>query len=251
MRTFLGLLAVALLQAQAPAAFEVASIRPSTPGKQAIANSTGYLRVSGTNVTGSAMSVHDLIYYGYSLRPFQLSPTESWRTADRWNILAKAPGDLEPSKDQVRAMIRQLLADRFQLQLEREMKEMSVYQLIVGKGGSKLRLTDDPTILGPRRVPRSDGVQEYAEGKQTMEQLVSFLTMGTDRRIVNMTGLADTVTVAFAIRFVPDNFLTAPNAPAGPSLFKAVEDQLGLKLEEVKMPVEHFTIEPVEKPSEN
>src|SRR6185295_13712005 len=105
-----GLLAVTFLSAQAPAAFEVASIRLSAPGKPAIPNATGLVRVSGTNVTGSAMSVQNLILYGYSIRPFQLHSHQGWVTEDRWNILAKAAGDGELRNEQVRSMFRGLLA---------------------------------------------------------------------------------------------------------------------------------------------
>ncbi len=84
-----------------------------------------------------------------------------------------------------------------------------------------------------------------------MRSLIGLISGFVDRPIVNMTGIGDTDTVVFAIQFVPDNLLTVPNSPAGPSIFKAVEDQLGLKLEAVKMPMEYFTIERVEKPSEN
>jgi uncharacterized protein (TIGR03435 family) len=229
--------------------FEVASIRLAKRGQEAIRNSLGYVRISGNSVTGSAMAVRDLIFYGYNLRPFQFGEAEQWDAVDRWNILAKVDGDAPVTKEQVRSMIRVLLADRFQLKLKREMKEMSVYALRVASGGSKLRRPSEEMRLPPRRVVRQDGVQQFAEGKASMEQLVTFLSSNADRPIVDQTGVEGDI--VYSIEFVPDRVLTAANAPVGVSIFRAVESQLGLRLEAVKLPVEYFTIEHVERPSEN
>jgi uncharacterized protein (TIGR03435 family) len=131
-----GVLAGLALWAQESRTFEVASIRLRTPGTEAIPNSLGLVRISGSDVTASALTVRDLIFYGYSIRPFQLGAIEKWVADDRWNVLAKAAGPV--AKEQVREMFRGLLADRFQLKLKREMKEMPVYALRFAAGGSKL-----------------------------------------------------------------------------------------------------------------
>lgn len=251
--TLIGSLAAACLSAQAPAAFEVASIRLRPPAKAGELTSSGQLRISGADVTG-AMSVWDLISYGYSIRTDQRGSLPNWATTDIWEIQAKVPGDATPSTEQVRKMVQGLLADRFQLKLRQEMREISVYRLIARSEGVKLRrLADpsDPAVPASRRVARGDGVMEWAEGKWSLRSLIGVLSGFTDRPIVNMMGLADTDVIVAGIQFVPDKLLTAPNAPAGPSVFKAVEDQLGLRLEAIKMPREYFNIERVEKPSAN
>jgi uncharacterized protein (TIGR03435 family) len=100
-----------------------------------------------------------------------------------------------------------------------------------------------------RRVARADNVQEWGGGKQSMQTILLMITGNAGRPVVDKTGL--TGTYEFAFQYVPNEFLTSPNAPAGPTIYKAVEDQLGLKLEAVKLPIEYLTIERVEKPSEN
>ncbi|MEO5926291.1 MAG: TIGR03435 family protein [Bryobacteraceae bacterium] len=243
-----GLLVTAALWAQS-ISFEVASIRLSKPGQEAIRNSLGRVQLSGSNITGSAMAVRDLIFQAYGIRPFQLAEAENWTTSDRWNILAKVAGDGLVTKEQVRPMFQALLADRFQLKLKRQMKEMPVYALRIADGGTKLRRPTESEALPPRRVARQDGVQQFGLGKATMEQVVTFLSLNVDRPIVDLTGLEGDF--VYAIEFVPDRLLLASNAPAGVSIFKATESQLGLKLEGVRLPVEYFTIEHVERPSEN
>jgi uncharacterized protein (TIGR03435 family) len=244
-----GLIAVSMMSATAQSVFEVASIRLRPRLAPRTLSSTGRLSISGTSVTGT-MSVWDLMQYAYSMMASQRGPVPAWVTTERWDIRAKAPGSNEVTAEQVKAMIRTLLADRFQLKLREESREASTYQLIESVGGSKLRSVTDSSVPS-RRVARSDGVMEWAEGSQTMRSLIGLLSGFTDRPILNMTAIQDTASVVFALRFVPDRLLTAPNGPSGPSVYKAVEEQLGLKLEAAKVPRPYFVVERVEKPSEN
>ncbi len=247
-----GILTITSLSAQTPQAFEVASIRLAPPVKAGELVGSGF-RVAGNNLVGERVTVESLIGYAYNVPSGQLSSLPSWGKSDRWNILAKGPGTSAYTEQQMRSMLQALMADRFQLALGKEVKETSVYRLVVAPGGSKLGPAIDPadaTVPAARRVARGDGVLEWAKGKQSLRSLIGIISTA-DRRIVNMTGLPDAGTYVFAFQFVPDNLLTAPNAPAGPSAFKAIEDQLGLKLEQGKLPLEYYTVERVEKPSEN
>lgn len=234
--------------AQTTPRFEVVSIRPSAPLQQGVLTSSG-LRVDGARVIGSRMTVQDLISYGYLIRPFQLGPVESWVSTERWDIQAALPSGLEPNTEQVRSMVRDMLAERFRLSLRKENRETAVYGLVLAPGGAKLRPATDPTLPPSRRVARRDGVQEWSEGKQSIQSLLALLSSEIDRPITNLTGLSGTY--VFSLTFVPERLLTSPDAPAGPSLSKAIADQLGLKIEARKEPMEYLTIEHVERPSEN
>lgn len=239
-------LAITFADAQTPPAFEVVSIRPSAPVKPGTLTSSGF-RVASAGFIGERVTAFDLIAYGFSVPPNRISSVPNWARSDRWDIQAKIP-DGEFTNEQVRLMVKALAVDRFQIKVNVEMKETPVYRLVTLPGGARLK-PNNPSAPGSRRVARVDGVQEWAEGTQTINSLLLMLTVNTDRPIVNSTGL--TGTYVFAFQYVPNELLTAPNSPAGPSVFKALEDQLGLKLEAVKMPLEYLTLERVEKPSEN
>ena len=138
-------------------------------------------------------------------------------------------------------MVQSLFADRFKLVAHREMKESPVYLLTIAKTGSKLHPGGAVRFNG--------GVQGDASGKpdwpdgMTMSQLAGILSNYTDRLVVDRTGLTGTygITLDFSLTDRDDR----------PSIFTAVQEQLGLKLEPTKAPVEVLVIDSVNKPSEN
>lgn len=239
-------------QAQNNPAFEVASIRPTTPGAQG----RGVEYAAGGRFTASGMSLSTLIQEAYGIRGFQTSGGPDWVRSDPYSIAAKAEG--EASKAQVRAMVQTLLADRFQLVLRRESKEVNVYTLTVGKTGPKLKevkLDEDNTTRGMR----FGGIGRIAGVMATMPQLVVMLSdiklNGSailDRPVLDRTGL--TGVYDFKLEWSGEeqsaDRTTSAN-PAGPSIFTAMQEQLGLKLESTKAPVEFFVIEKAGKPTEN
>src|SRR5262249_48060089 len=158
------------------------------------------------------------------------------------------------TEEQLRQMMQALVIERFKLTFHRETKEASVYALVVGKNGHKLEeaKADDP---GPQLQLRMR--REVTAKKADIGKLAGILSMALDRVVIDQTGLKGNYN--FELKWTPDESqprgLDSPDAaasdPSGPSLFTAVQEQLGLKLEAKKAPVDLFTIDRAEKASEN
>src|SRR6185312_4145205 len=253
------ILALALLAAPVIAqtgGFDVVSIKPSDPfsERQRIGISPG----GSFEAIGVRLS--DLIQQAYNLRPFQLVSASGWMETDRYEIHTKdeKPGPSEADlakmtaeqqnafREQFLAKLQALLADRFQLKFHRETKEMPVYILTVAKGGSKLQtLADDGkpgSGLSSRRT--DDGKREVIGQKLTAAGLARFLSGQIVRSIIDQSGL--TGKYDFKLTWAPEMGDTT-----GPSLFTALGDQLGLKLDSSKAPVEVVVVDSAQKPSEN
>jgi uncharacterized protein (TIGR03435 family) len=233
-------------QPASPLAFEVASIRPHK-GMYTVVRSS----ISGPKVTIEAYGLLGLIMDAYHLNAsYQISGGPSWMDSDfdRFDIVANAPGEGTPTADDVRRMLQTLLADRFQLKLHRETRERPVYALVVAKNGTKLKESapdkEFSISVGGGRT------SHLTMTKATMEQLaVQLSTSGLDRPVLDKTGLAGHYDIT--LNWIPE--YNGPPAPDsnGISVFTAVQEQLGLKLEPKKAPVEILVIDHVEKPSEN
>jgi uncharacterized protein (TIGR03435 family) len=197
-----------------------------------------------------------LIEEAYDIRDFQVSGGPDWVNRDQFDITAKAEGDA--SKAQVRAMLQRLLTERFTLVLRRESKEVNVYTLTVGKAGPKLKevkLDEDNATRGMR----FGGIGRIAGLMATMPQLVVMLSdiklNGSailDRPVLDRTGLTGVYDFKLEWSAEEQSADRATSAnPAAPSIFTAVQEQLGLKLESTKAPIEFFVIEQAAKPTEN
>jgi uncharacterized protein (TIGR03435 family) len=248
--------------------FEVASIKPSAPGANTlvlppVSLSSGELRVS--NVT-----VKNLVMNAYNVRDFQVSGGPGWIGSERYDIAAKPahsggpdnPPD-DPRKlsddqrktlqEQLRERTRALLADRFHLEVHRESKEQQIYALLVDKNGPRLQETAEGTpdagrMMIGRGVFNGRGV--------SLQILADLLSIQLDRPVRDHTGLKARYDIK--LEWTPDAGppLDAlppgpPPAADGPSLFAALPEQLGLRLESQKGPVEIVVIDRVERPSEN
>lgn len=198
-------------------AFEVATIREHTDRVRSIG-----VMPSGDRLSMEAMSLEDVVSYAYNLKDYQVSGA-GWVETARWDVTAKAPlaglGNAE-----FRKMTQALLADRFHVQFHRDSKEMFVYALVIAtKGRPKLKPSaadarDGTTISGDR-------------------------TAGGDRRAVLSPA---TGAFAYRLEWAPDD-----GTSDAPSIYTAVQEQLGLKLEPQKAAVELLVIDGAEKPSEN
>jgi uncharacterized protein (TIGR03435 family) len=226
------------------------------------------------------MPAKDLIEYAYNIKPFQLSGGPGWTESQGYNIEAKAEDSLAPELEilprdqrvgQFRLMLRSLLADRFKLILSHDTKELPMFALVVAKGGPKLSPTTfvppdangskpaAPQPNGPRLQMRPGMIIGVA---QTMSGLVDLLSREPDlggRMVLDQTGIKGNYD--FTVQFTqqapfPNAPLPAGNSPTAAdssslSIFTAIQEQLGLKLESTKGPVETYVIEHIEQPSEN
>jgi uncharacterized protein (TIGR03435 family) len=241
------------IAADAAPQFEVATIKPSQSGA---AGGSSIVNPSGlTNVVGFPVMV--LIQFSYNVPRRQISGGPSWLESDRFDIVGKPNIEGTPNASQLRVMMRKLLADRFQLSLHHEKKELSVYALTLSKGGPKLTEdTDNPNGL-PVFVGRG-GSQGRRVHNSTMAELATDLQGVLDRSVLDQTGLgakrfdfvlkwSDVRAMNGATGAPPS--VDTPDAP--PDIFTAIQQQLGLKLESTKAQVDVIVIDHVEKPDEN
>jgi uncharacterized protein (TIGR03435 family) len=169
-----GIAAAVCLQAQdkpAGLAFEVASIKPARNiQEQALSGKLHVgMKIDGARVDIGAMSIADLLQFAYKVKVFQISGPD-YMKSERFDILAKLPDGAK--EDQVPEMVQALLADRFKLQMHREMKEHSTFALVVAKGGPKLKdAPPDPvTTEEPPKEEKGAMVMDTGQGKVSIKQ---------------------------------------------------------------------------------
>ncbi len=257
--------------------FEVASVRPSGPsdgGLKGVEGRGGGSRGLEHRRLTLRMSLYALIVNAYSLRgcpPFGefggcslLSAGPDWMRKDQFEVVAKAPDDtpdytgtqfVNLHAPQIQLMLQALLADRFGLKVHRETKELPVYALTIGKKGLKIKKSDgskEPRIMFRSPVQQTNGpkiIQLIGENG-SMQELVDLYAKFMDRPVVDRTGLKDRYDFTMdyeANADTPGSFREL----TGPGLFKAFEEQLGLKWEATKGAVEVLVIDHAERPSAN
>ena len=247
-----GLPNVALGSEQAPAAplvFEAATVKPNTSGSGASStNSTnGLLRI--TNQT-----LQNMIQYAFNVRDFQVSGGPGWMRSERYDVTAKPENGAHDA--QMKQMLQSLLAERFQLRFHRETREGPVYVLLVGKNGSKLQPAAESYNSGINSGRSGDTGKSTMKGTNiTTQGLAESLAARIGRPVIDKTGL--TGKFDFDLAWVPDLTLSAGGADSpspdasGPSIFTAVQEQLGLRLESQRGPIDILVIDRAEKPTEN
>jgi uncharacterized protein (TIGR03435 family) len=267
--------------------FEVASVKKhvqDSDGGRGIRIMMGGPDVSqfrASNVTAKM-----LIGTAYSVKEFQIAGGPSWISSERWDIDAKVEDSVAAQLKQLSRqrqnaqqalMIRSLLLDRFKLQVTRATKDGNVLALVVAKGGPKLKevLPPDPQAgpgpppapITPGQLPTpapgqtmmmmTNGLATLASNAVPIANLVNQLSLQLGQQVVDQTGL--TGTYQYTLQFSPQGGLGGmppPGADAASdsntaSIFTALQEQVGLKLESVKGPVDTITIDHIEEPSEN
>jgi bla regulator protein blaR1 len=251
--------------------FEVASVKPSDPQ----ARGTRIGLSPGGIFTATNITVKGLIQQAWDVRGFQISGGPGWLDTERYDITAKGDGpglseeemgklpEAQRNKlmEEILMRLRALLADRFQLKPHRDTKELPVYALIVAKGGPKIQpAKEDGSPGGQMSMRRSGAGAEITGNKVPLSHLVHLLSDLAGRTVLDKTGLKENYD--FKISFAPDRGLgQQPPGPGddrqppaesdGPSIFTALQEQLGLKLDAQKGPVEVLVIDSVQKASAN
>jgi len=201
-----------------------------------------------------------LIAAAFNLNPRAISGGPAWVDADHYDVTATTPGELHPSLEDQMLMLRKLLADRFQLTFHREQKELSIYALTVARGGTKLKASD-PAPDAPQGPPPlvfvlSPQLVSLPGRGATIGELASVMQRAAlDHPVVDQTGLKGRYD--FDLEFAPDEAVFGGALGKGvedaakPNLFTAMQQQLGLRMEATRGPVEVLVIDRVERPSEN
>jgi uncharacterized protein (TIGR03435 family) len=201
----------------------------------------------GSRVTATAVTLVDLITSAYGVRYDQITGGPAWSKSDHYDLSAKAEGEAPLTAAESRQMLQGLLAERFQLVVRRETREVPVYALVVAKGGSKMRETSADEE-GDNFTRTNGGVMHMVATRGTMERLARQLSGTSGRPVVDRTGLKGYY--AYKLEWTPANRPSEPDAEV-PSLFTAIQEQLGLRLENAKGPWEMLVIERAEKPAAN
>jgi len=219
-------------------AFEVASIKPNTSGSGHSGSHSGHGLIQMDNV-----SLKQCIERAYDVRDYALSAPE-WLDSVKFDITAKA---LSPDiRDrEYGPLLQTLLVDRFKLAVHRESKVLSAYALVVGKNGPKLKEVE----AGNGSSMDSHNTKLTA-ARTSMERLADFLARRLDRPVVDSTELKGVY--YFTLEWAPEEKESKPDSQAGPSLFTALQEQLGLRLQPKKLPVEILVVDHAERaPTEN
>jgi uncharacterized protein (TIGR03435 family) len=238
---------------QAPRpSFEVASVKPGDPARPA-----SVLYRLGGRFTANSATLRMLIGNAYDLRDHQIAGGPEWLNSAEFEVDARAAATAIPAGPagvrQMRPMLQSLLAERFKLTFHRETRQEAIYELVIDKGGSKLRKAADTFSSGTK-----GGKGEIQGIAATMADLTHVLAQSLGRSVVDKTGL--TSKYDFTLKWTPDpgvagttdqaNSEPAPD-PDQPSIFTAIQQDLGLKLQAAKGPVEILVIDHAAKPDEN
>jgi uncharacterized protein (TIGR03435 family) len=289
--------------------FEVASVKPAAPitgNRIAVMMRGGPGTPDPGQITYSNVTLKNVLTNAYGVKSFQISGP-GWLDTERYDIVAKLPRGA--TKEQFMVMLQNLLAERFQLTLHREKKDLPMYALVVGKNGPRMKESADdaapkdggPAADGPPPPPGKlpmdrdgfpvmpgsmgrgatsmalmNGNARMTANGQTMARLAEMLSNQLDLPVVDMTGL--TGKYDFTLYFAPEGLMrmlggltppppgapppgeggggmpmaSTPDGQSSPNLLSALQEQLGLKLEQRKGPVDLLVIDHLEKaPVEN
>jgi uncharacterized protein (TIGR03435 family) len=267
----------AALTASGPT-FEVASVRPNKSGQPFV--SLGIQ--PGGRYTATNVPLRLLIRNAYQLQDSQIIGAPGWVDSDRFDIVAKAEGDVPPSvpggpPGPIQFMLRALLAERFNLKMHTEQRELPVYALVLaradGKLGPQLRpaAADCAAVLarrgGPPPAPPQPGERlpcgmrigpgQLTGGSLPISLFANTISPIVQRVVLDRTGLSGNFD--FELTWTPDQIPQGPPPPGapqqppidpgGPSILTAVQEQLGLKLDSTRGPVEVFVIDNVTQPT--
>lgn len=241
-------------------AFEVASINENKSGSGGSHSDFNHGRFSATNIQLKTLFQYD----AYGIPGPQIVGGPDWLTSERFDIEAKVDDQSIAQIEKLsheerlameRQMMQQLLADRFKLAVHWDTKEVPVYALILARGGPKFAATKESdgqsgTSSGNGRLTATDVTMA-----RFAETLTQILSRDLGRIVVDQTGLDGKYDLK--LNWSPDNetdaYGNAPSnaSPPGPSIFTALQEQLGLKLESTKGPVKTLVIDHIEHPSEN
>jgi uncharacterized protein (TIGR03435 family) len=230
--------------------FEVASVKRNNSGRQVARFSGGAGRWTATNALVSV-----LIKIAYRVQDFQIIGAPAWISSERYDIEATGEGNLD-NKEINAPMLQALIEERFKAAVHGETRDLPVYFLTVAKSGSKLKasqcITRDPNTPVPPSQPRpsfcGNGTVDYGFIRVTgtrLQNLADNLSGLLNRKVLDNTGLAGLFDVD--LKWTPDQ---AP-PDGGPSIFTAIEEQLGLKLESGKAPIDVLVIDRIDHASNN
>ena len=224
-------------------AFEVASITPCKPGTpEPPGEHMGMFQFTypGGRLDAKATTVKFLFEWAYGILPAQHSSGPAWFSTDRYDFVAKAPGNATDAE--IKLMTRALLSDRFHLTIHREEKELSVLIVTAGKSAPKLYPPKDGEVRSLHVTPQA-GAFHIVATRFTLTQLLDVFARQLTLVILDQTGLEGGFDFAFDL--TPDE--NSPNPLDATHVISAMQSELGLTLKSQKAPVDYYVIDGADK----
>jgi uncharacterized protein (TIGR03435 family) len=201
---------------------------------------------NGRTFNATGITARDCIAFAYEIQPFQLTGGPSWIGGERYDIVAKMPADAAGATRtperiaQMKLALQGMLGERFQLAVHRETRTMPAYSLVAAKSGFKLKATTDD----------GHGSWSWGRGKlkaqrTSIDTFARYLSGILGSPVVDATGIQGVFDLT--LEWTPDELEPA----SGASILTALQEQLGLKLETQKAPVEMLVIDRIERPEPN
>jgi len=251
----------AVLAKDAPLEFVVSTIKPAPDTNIP----SGTYSIGASNYQAHGASLIYLLTVGFNMHPKQFVGLPPWATSDRYEVNAKLPGGGRPTDAQLRIMVQNLVKDRFGITFHIGKRELSAYTINVGKGGlagiKMTRSESQGSNSGGTFQGSVPGTGVMTMGNATMTDMASLMQrVMLDRPVVDQSGLTGRYNIALKwapddTQFIQMNLRLAPPPGAGPDLLPnlatAFQEQLGMKLELTKAPVDVIVIDKVSRPSEN
>ena len=246
-----SILMVASLSAQTPAKFEIASVKSNRGGDAGgEASEREAITASPGGVTARNASLRALLRWAYRVQDYQISGP-GWLGAEKYDIAAKASGAVPP--DEVRAMMQALLTERFQLVLHRDRRDLAVYWMVASKKGPKLRPSDvdSPGLM----LPDGGSLVFHHYSMSELADRLAMRPFGLDRPVIDKTLLDGRFDFSLQLADNPKALkrtLEGMELGQGESMFTAISEQLGLRFQPQKGPVETLVVDRASRtPTEN
>jgi uncharacterized protein (TIGR03435 family) len=225
--------------------WEVATVRPSNPNE-----THQSFMIEGRHVMILRQNVETMLMVAYGLQKNQIVNIPDWAKTENFNVDGVPNVNGQPSVPQFQVMVRKLLEERFGLKAHTEERDMEVFALRVAKDGPKLMPTrSSPDALPNQNVHGGEGERALTFTNVSMQDFALMMLYEVNRPLVDQTGLKGRYD--FKLAFTKDEQRSATDSSAVPSLFTAIQEQLGLKLDAVKAPAPVLIVDRIEKPSAN
>jgi bla regulator protein blaR1 len=248
---FLVSISVACLQGQDASTFDVISIRPQAPGDTSFV--VHMPRNGQFSARGAVATL--VLMLAYDVQESQIIGGPNWFATEKWEIDAPRDDGITHSVEETRLMLQKMLENRFALRIHRETEQLPVYALTIAKGGPKFKpLEENGRTNGTVRVASKSISLESVD----LVRMAQVLATALGRPVIDRTGLTGryNLNLQWDDAPIPQGGVPGLDVPAPPgdeygSIFTAIQDQLGLRLESQRAPVDVIVIDRIERPSAN